>query len=158
MAVDFTERARAYAFIYGEDAHKRFKPALSKSQWNSYIRANKPAIPRSKQLRDKIVRNGLKAERKMVYVGAYQRKLADLEAQKAISSGSGKIQAQREIDQLKQDYKSGTWELYLKNLNRTVSSRDTTVWDDLRDEYDTIESTGYGAPGNILGGGLNVTP
>ena len=142
----FTERARSYALKWGNKAHKR--AGVSKTRWNSYIRDTNPALPRDKKFRSKIKRNGLTAQRTQVYRGAYENKRERLVDQRDMATTTAGRQAyQQDIDDLDTEFRTGRWETAFKAKNRVVTSNSTSIWDDLRDEYE-----------NIILGGSSVSP
>ena len=143
----FTERARSYGLKWKDQAHKR--AGVSKTRWNSYIRDTNPALPRDKKFRSKIKRNGLTAQRTQIYRGAYEHKRERLVEQRDMATSTvGKQAYQQDIDDLDNEFRSGRWETAFKAMNRLVTSKSTSIWDDLDDEYENI----------ILGAGSSVSP
>lgn len=149
----FTQRARDYEYIFGDEAWKRFikSDGMTKRRWESYIRKDKPAYPKDKKFADRVVRRGRTANQKKVWEGTYRRIREDLVDQRDATTGVYREYYQGEIDKLDKAKKDGTFATDLKEMNRQTSSRDTSGNDDLHEEYDEWIVYGYGQAGPQTG-------
>ena len=89
----FSERAKAYLIMYPDDAHTRL--GISKRAMQRYAAGG---TTKDNKLRQKVIRRGLTAQKRQIYVGAYRTKQEKLQIlidkartpkQKAKAEGKG---------------------------------------------------------------------
>ena len=130
----FTERAKAYGYRYGMDAHKRL--GISRRRFKRYTEGG---VTKDKSLREKIIRRGLTAQKRQLYYGAYRRRREDIEMERDYTKNPvAKAAYQKEIDDLDREFRSGNWETHLKEEGRMVSSRIGFADTDVKQEYQRI--------------------
>jgi hypothetical protein len=126
----FQERARDYLYMY-PDAHKRL--GISKKRMQGFVDGKTTRDP---VLRQKIIRRGLTAAKRRVYVGAFrtsQRIYQDSIDNETNPTQKAKLQ--KEKDQAQKDFNKGIWQPQLKEENAKVNSRVSYQETDIDIEY-----------------------
>lgn len=130
----FSERAKAYLIMYPDDAHKRL--GISKRAMQRYAAGG---TTKDKDLRQKVIRRGLTAQKRQIYVGAYRTKQEKLQIliDKA-RTPKQKAKRQKEKDDNTRDFNKGTWQPKLKKENAKVNSRITFSDTKAPEQYENV--------------------
>jgi hypothetical protein len=136
----FTARARAYEIKYGKEAHQRL--GISRSRFKRYTEGG---TTKDKNLRAKIMRRGLTAQKRQIYEGAFRQLEATFEKiAKDPPNQATKEFAEKKLTQIRKEYRSGTWQTQLKEANAKVSSRNPYAYKEAGAQYDIILQGGGG--------------
>ena len=113
------ERARDYNYMYPDDAHKRL--GITKKRFQGIVNGKTVRDP---ALRQKIIRRGLTAQKRRIYVGAYRRRQEILQIViDNETNPTAKERFQKIKDQETKQFNKGIWEPALKRENAKVNSR-----------------------------------
>ena len=132
------QRASDYNYMYPDDAHKRL--GITKKRFQGIVNGKTVRDP---ALRQKIIRRGLTAQKRRIYVGAYRRRqeilqiIIDNE-----TNPTAKERFQTQKDQETKQFNKGKWQPALKRENAKVNSRVPYQETQAGLEYDTIIISG----------------